>query len=64
MGKQRRRKPPGTKPEPEPPKRDREIPDPSTVVEEFSIQTPKGHRYRVLRTNQKDPSDPPDGPDT
>jgi hypothetical protein len=32
----------------------RQVPRPSTVVEEFEIKSPKGRKYAVKRTNQKD----------
>lgn len=38
--------------------RDRpELPDPATVVSEETFISPKGRRYRILKTRQTDPSD-------
>jgi hypothetical protein len=36
------------------------LPDPETVIAEMEFTSPKGHRYRILRTTQKDPYDPPE----
>ena len=37
------------------------IPRPSTVVEVLKLESPKGREYKVVRTTQKDPYDPPEG---
>lgn len=38
-----------------------EVPDPETVAAEFTLTSPKGRTYRVLRTNQVDGYEtPPD----
>jgi hypothetical protein len=39
------------------------LPDKETVVSERTLTSPKGKRYRIIRTTQKDPYDPPDGND-
>ena len=36
------------------------LPDPKTVVSERTVISPKGGRYRIIRTNEKDAYDPPD----
>jgi hypothetical protein len=36
------------------------LPDPATVVSERMFTSPKGRRYRIIKTNEKDPYDPPD----
>jgi hypothetical protein len=36
------------------------LPDPSAVVGESTLTSPKGSRYRVIRTTEKDPYDKPD----
>ena len=36
------------------------LPDPESVVSERVFISPKGRRYRILRTTEKDPYDPPD----
>jgi hypothetical protein len=38
------------------------LPDPESVVSEREFISPKGRRYRILRTTDKDPYDPPDDP--
>ena len=38
------------------------LPDPKSVVSERTFISPKGRRYRILRTTEKDPYDPPDEP--
>ena len=38
------------------------LPDPESVVSERVFISPKGRRYRILRTTDKDPYDPPDAP--
>ena len=48
--------PPGATPNPG-------LPDPKSVVSERIIISPKGRRYRILRTTDKDPYDPPDDQD-
>jgi hypothetical protein len=35
------------------------LPDKATVVEEKMFKSPSGRRYRILRTTQTDPYDPP-----
>jgi hypothetical protein len=40
-------------------RRRRVVPDPTTVVEEHIFVSPKGRRYRILRTTQMDPYDKP-----
>ena len=40
------------------------LPDPSSVVAETVFVSPKGRRYRILRTDEKDAYDPPKGPAT
>jgi hypothetical protein len=39
------------------------LPDPKSVVYERVFISPKGRRYRILRTTDKDPYDPPDDQD-
>lgn len=59
MAKGGRRSPPTTPPakgKPEPAKRG--LPDPRTVLYERSLVSPKGRRYRIITTTQKDPYDP------
>jgi hypothetical protein len=34
------------------------LPDPETVVSERIFISPKGRRYRILRTTERDPYDP------
>lgn len=36
------------------------LPDPATVVGERVLVSPKGRRYRILETTERDPGDPPD----
>ena len=36
------------------------LPDPKTVVSERTLVSPKGTRFRIIRTTEKDPYDPPD----
>jgi hypothetical protein len=36
------------------------LPDPATVISERTFTSPKGKRYRIIRTTEKDPYDPPD----
>ena len=40
------------------------LPDPSSVVAETAFVSPKGRRYRILRTDEKDAYDPPEWPET
>ena len=40
------------------------LPDPSSVVAETVFVSPKGRRYRILRTDEKDAYDPPERPET
>jgi hypothetical protein len=39
------------------------LPDPKSVVSERIFISPKGRRYRILRTTEKDSYDPPDDQD-
>ena len=39
------------------------LPNPASVVSETTLRSPAGRTYRVLRTNERDPYDPPDKPD-
>jgi len=36
------------------------LPDKETIVSERTFISPKGKRYRIIRTTEKDPYDPPD----
>jgi hypothetical protein len=36
------------------------LPDERTVISEQMFVSPKGKRYRIIRTTEKDPYDPPD----
>jgi hypothetical protein len=36
------------------------LPDKETIVSERTFTSPKGKRYRIIRTTEKDPYDPPD----
>ncbi len=36
------------------------LPDAKTVVSERTFVSPAGKRYRIIRTTEKDPYDPPD----
>lgn len=36
------------------------LPDKETVISERTFVSPKGKRYRIIRTTEKDPYDPPD----
>jgi hypothetical protein len=36
------------------------LPDEASVVSETTLTSPKGATYRILRTNEKDPYDPPE----
>jgi hypothetical protein len=36
------------------------LPDTATVIAEREFTSPKGKRYRIIRTTQRDPYDPPD----
>jgi hypothetical protein len=40
------------------------LPDPKTVVSERTFISPKGRRFRILRTTEKDPYDPDDNDHT
>jgi hypothetical protein len=42
------------------PARNPGLPDKETVVSERTFTSPKGKRYRIIRTTEKDPYDPPD----
>ena len=37
------------------------LPDPKTIVSERTFVSPKGTRFRIIRTTEKDPYDPDDG---
>jgi len=39
------------------------LPDKATVVSEREFTSPKGKRYRIIRTTERDPYDPPDDDD-
>ena len=39
------------------------LPDSASVVSETTLRSPAGRIYRVLRTTERDPYDPPDKPD-
>jgi hypothetical protein len=39
------------------------LPDPEEIVAEHSFVSPKGKRYRVLRTNERDAYEEDDGPE-
>jgi len=45
------------------PNRRRGLPDPRSVVAQTTFQSPKGTRYRVLKTTERDAYDPPAGSD-
>jgi hypothetical protein len=52
--KKRRKKPkPSSEPNPG-------LPDEATVISEREFTSPKGKRYRIIKTTQRDPYDPPD----
>jgi hypothetical protein len=34
------------------------LPDPKTVISERTFVSPKGTRFRIIRTTEKDPYDP------
>lgn len=53
------RRPPGDPPDAAPP-RNPGLPDPKTVVSERTFVSPKGRRFRIIRTTEKDPYDPDD----
>ena len=36
------------------------LPDRKMVISERTLTSPKGTRYRIIRTTEKDPYDPPD----
>ncbi|MES2196182.1 MAG: hypothetical protein V4517_17325 [Pseudomonadota bacterium] len=38
------------------------LPNPASVVSETTLRSPTGRTYRVLRTTERDPYDPPDKP--
>ena len=38
------------------------LPDAASVVSEATLRSPSGRTYRVLRTTERDPYDPPDKP--
>jgi hypothetical protein len=38
------------------------LPDPDSVMSEDELVSPKGHRYRVLHTTERDDYDEPDPP--
>jgi hypothetical protein len=37
------------------------LPDPRSVVASKTFQSPKGSQYRILKTTERDPYDPPVG---
>lgn len=43
-----------------PPPRNPGLPDPGTVTGEAVLVSPRGRRYRILRTTERDPGDPAD----
>ncbi len=50
--------PPGKRPKRGADKKQRPgLPDPSSVVEERTLTSPSGRRYRVMRTTETDPYD-------
>lgn len=59
MAKRGRRSPPMT-----PPAKRKSanpgLPDPKTVLYERPLVSPRGRRYRIITTSQKDPYDPKD----
>jgi hypothetical protein len=59
MAKRGRRSPPTTPPAKEKPANPG-LPDPKTVLYERSLVSPKGRRYRIITTTEKDPYDPKD----
>ena len=36
------------------------LPDKETIISERTFVSPKGTRFRIIKTTQKDPYDPPD----
>jgi hypothetical protein len=38
------------------------LPDPASIVSETTLRSPAGRTYRVLRTSERDPYDPPAKP--
>jgi hypothetical protein len=36
------------------------LPDPKTIVSERAFVSPKGRRFRIITTTEKDPYDPAD----
>jgi hypothetical protein len=54
----KRRKKPRSSSEPNP-----GLPDKATVISEREFISPKGKRYRIIRTTERDPYDPPDDDD-
>jgi hypothetical protein len=59
MVKRKGPKPPARPPDSGSP-RNPGLPDPKTVVSERTLISPKGTRFRIIRTTEKDPYDPPD----
>ncbi len=39
------------------------LPSKETVISERTFTSPKGKHYRIIRTTEKDPYDPPDSED-
>jgi hypothetical protein len=39
------------------------LPDKDTVISEREFTSPKGKRYRIIKTTERDPYDPPDDDD-
>lgn len=56
-----RRKPPKTRKAPSAPNPG--LPDKRHVVSERDVISPKGRKYRVIRTTERDPYDPPEDED-
>jgi hypothetical protein len=38
------------------------LPDAASVVSETTLRSPSGRTYRVIRTTERDPYDPPEKP--
>jgi hypothetical protein len=54
------KKKPGQKPAPVP---NPGLPDKERVISERTLVSPKGKRYRIIRTSERDPYDPSDEAD-
>jgi hypothetical protein len=57
MTTKRQRKAAGKKKKASSPVTRRQIPSPDTVVAKLPLESPKGRKYVVIRTTQKDPYD-------